>query len=116
MGDRAWLGARPDVLQLRNMTYDKGRIRDQLEKRLESLTDTNLGFLSEVHLDSTEEPQRACTSAEQQKASESRPQGTRRKTEARSTSLPTTCYCLSQEPGITLREVNVFPTELLLSH
>lgn len=68
MGDSAWLGARPDVLQLCNMTYDKGRIRDQLEKRLESLTDTNLGFLTEVHLDSTEEPQRACTSAEQQKA------------------------------------------------
>lgn len=102
------------------MTYGEGwRIRDQVEKRLESLTETNFNFLTElteVHLDSSEEPQRACTSAEQQKASESRPQGTRRKTEARSTSLPTTCYCLSQEPRITLREVNVFPTELLLSH
>lgn len=71
MGGSVWLGARPDTQQLRNMTYDKVRIRDQLEKRLESLTQNNLSFLTEVHLDSTEEPQRACTSAEQQEASES---------------------------------------------
>lgn len=56
MGDSAWVGARPDLQQLRNMTYDEGRIRDQLEKRLESLTETTLNFLTEVHLDSTEEP------------------------------------------------------------
>lgn len=88
----------------------RGGTKSQLEKHLSSLTDTNLSVLTEAHLDSSGDPQRAALSAEDG------PRGALRKTDARSTSLPATCYCLSQDPRITLGEVNVSPTELLLSH